>query len=55
MKDKRISALIVAAGMASRMKTFKPLLRLGEKTIIEHVIDTFRYAGIQDIVVVSSR
>ena len=39
--------------MSSRMKRFKPLLSLGEKTIIEHVIDSLREGGVQKIVVVT--
>ncbi|WP_303865028.1 DVU_1551 family NTP transferase [Alkalibaculum bacchi] len=46
-------AVVVVAGMSSRMKRFKPLLPLGEKTIIEHVIDSLRESGVQKIVVVT--
>lgn len=53
--DLRIStsALIVAAGLSSRMKRFKPLLPLGEKTIIERVVRTLKDAGIENIVLVT--
>ncbi|MGB4661401.1 MAG: nucleotidyltransferase family protein [Mobilitalea sp.] len=45
-------ALIVAAGCSRRMKTFKQLLMLGDKTLLEHSISRFIEAGIKDIVVV---
>ncbi len=48
----RIAAVILAAGHSSRMGAFKPLLRLGNKTIIEHVIDLFKKAGINELKVV---
>ena len=47
------AAIIPAAGMSSRMKVFKPLLKLGHETIIEKVISTFEMAGIKDIIVVA--
>jgi len=50
---KALSAVIPAAGFSSRMKAFKPLLPLGEKTIIEGVIDLFKAHQISDIVVVT--
>jgi molybdenum cofactor cytidylyltransferase len=52
MAEPRISALILAAGLSSRMKTFKPLLRLGDQTLVERVIGLFAAAGIHDIVTV---
>ena len=50
-------ALILAAGLSSRMKSFKPLLPLGGKSIIEHTISRFLEAGLQkdDILVVIGR
>lgn len=50
--DKKTSAIILAAGLSSRMGAFKPLLTLGGRLIIEVVIDLFREAGISDIIVV---
>lgn len=47
------SALVVAAGLSSRMQAFKPLLPLGRKTVIETLIDTLQAAGLTDIVVVT--
>lgn len=52
-RKEKIASLIVAAGMSSRMKKFKPLLKLGEKTIIEHVVDTLYEGGVNKIVIVT--
>ncbi|MDR3561568.1 MAG: NTP transferase domain-containing protein [Negativicutes bacterium] len=51
-KDSRFAALILAAGYSSRAPGFKPLLPLGERTVIEAAITSFRQAGIGDIMVV---
>lgn len=50
---KRLSAVIPAAGFSCRMKDFKPLLPLGDKTIVEQVIDLFKANQITDIIVVT--
>ncbi len=42
----------MAAGRSSRMKTFKPLLPLGETTILERAIRLFQRNGVSDIRVV---
>ena len=47
-----IAALILAAGRSSRMGTIKPLLPLGEDTLLERIISLFRAAAISDILVV---
>lgn len=47
-----LAALIVAAGYSSRMERFKPLLPLGEHTVIEQTIATFTAAGVENIIVV---
>lgn len=44
--------LIVSAGCSRKMKTFKPLLPLGEHSILENTIHNFQKAGMDDIVVV---
>ena len=49
----KFAAVIAAAGISSRMHEFKPLLPLGEKTIIECVIYNLRQAGAGEIVVVT--
>jgi molybdenum cofactor cytidylyltransferase len=51
-KASKIAALILAAGYSSRAPGFKPLLPLGNSTVIEKTINSFRRAGIQNIMVV---
>ncbi len=46
-------AVIVAAGMSSRMNAFKPMLRLRNSTVIETAISTLSSAGIGEIAVVT--
>lgn len=48
-----IAALILAAGYSSRALQFKPLLPLGDSTVIEQAIRNFRRAGIDNITVVA--
>ena len=48
----RFSAVIPAAGYSSRMGRFKPMLPLGETTIIERVIKLFQGCGVEEILVV---
>ncbi|MCL5290183.1 MAG: NTP transferase domain-containing protein, partial [Firmicutes bacterium] len=48
----RLAALVLAAGFSSRMGSFKPLLPLGEATVIERAVGNFFAAGIQDVRVV---
>jgi molybdenum cofactor cytidylyltransferase len=48
----RIAAVILAAGMSSRMGGAKQLLRLGEHTLLEHVLKNVRTSGVGDIVLV---
>jgi molybdenum cofactor cytidylyltransferase len=48
----RIAAVILAAGMSSRMGEAKQLLRLGEHTLLEHVLENVRASGVGDIVLV---
>ena len=47
-----IGALILAAGSSSRMDSFKPLLEIKGKSLIEHTINLFRETGVQEIVAV---
>lgn len=44
--------LIVAAGCSRRMKKFKPMLPLGNGTLLESTIGSFRKAGFSNITVV---
>ena len=48
----RITAIILSAGMSTRMGDFKPLLPLGNGMVIEQVVTTLQGAGIGDIRVV---
>lgn len=47
------SAIVAAAGLSSRMRDFKPMLCLGEETIISRMIRSLREAGVGEIVVVT--
>ena len=47
------AALIVAAGMSSRMGDFKPMLSIGSISIAQRVVATFQQAGIRRIVMVT--
>lgn len=47
------AALIVAAGMSSRMGDFKPMLSIGSIPIAQRVVATFHQAGIRKIVMVT--
>ncbi len=49
----RQMALVTAAGLSSRMHQFKPMMCLGESTMIDRVLDAFRAAGIEDILLVA--
>jgi CTP:molybdopterin cytidylyltransferase MocA len=53
MKMPALSAIILAAGFSSRLGAFKPLLPLGEKTVLERVLSLYRAAEISDIAVVT--
>jgi CTP:molybdopterin cytidylyltransferase MocA len=48
-----VSAVILAAGLSSRMGDFKPLLPLGDTTMVEAAINLFKANQISDIVVVT--
>ena len=48
----KTNGIILAAGLSSRMKAFKPLLKLKEKTMIEYSIDSMFNAGVSKIIVV---
>lgn len=49
----KTSAIILAAGLSSRMGKLKPLLPLGESTVLGQCIAVFRQAGISNILVVT--
>ena len=48
-----VGALIVAAGMSSRMGAFKPMLNIGAISVAQRIIATFQQAGIRKIVMVT--
>lgn len=48
----RFAAVIAAAGLSSRMHEFKPMLCVGQNTMIGMVIRNLREAGVAEIVVV---
>jgi molybdenum cofactor cytidylyltransferase len=52
MGRSEIVAIILAAGYSNRMECFKPLLDLGGRPVISHVVGTFIGAGIHDVRVV---
>lgn len=50
---KIIKAVVLAAGLSSRMGQFKPLLPYGDKKILTHLLGEISRAGINDITVVT--
>lgn len=48
----RVSAVIAAAGLSSRMHDFKPLVQVGGETMIGRIVRSMRAAGVGEIVVV---
>lgn len=50
---KKTGAIILAAGLSSRMGDFKPLLPLGDRCVIDHSIDVIKQAGVNTIAVVT--
>lgn len=48
----KINGLVLAAGLSSRMGAFKPLMRIGEKTLIEHSVESLLRGGAQVVTVV---
>ena len=49
----QIGALIVAAGMSSRMGGFKPMLSIGSISVAQRIIATLHQAGVSKIVMVT--
>ena len=49
----QIGALIVAAGMSSRMGDFKPMLNIGSISVAQRVVATLSQAGVGKIVMVT--
>ena len=48
-----LAALILAAGVSSRMERFKPMLPVGEDTMIRRTVRMMQQAGAEPIVVVT--
>ena len=53
MREKRIGAVVAAAGLSSRMGAFKPLLPFGADTVIGRCVANLRAAGASELVVVT--
>jgi molybdenum cofactor cytidylyltransferase len=49
------AAIVLAGGLSTRMKQFKPLLPLGDSTVTDQVISTFLSAGVDVFLVVGYR
>lgn len=49
----QFGAVIVAAGMSSRMGDFKPMLNIGSISIAQRIVATFHQAGVSRIVMVT--
>lgn len=48
-----VSAVILAAGMSTRMGENKLLLNLGNKTVLEHVVDGALTSRVEEVIVVT--
>lgn len=49
----KTGAVIAAAGLSSRMKSFKPMLQLAGSTVIRTAVSTLKAAGVSTVVVVT--
>jgi molybdenum cofactor cytidylyltransferase len=49
-----VAAVLLAAGKSSRMGSCKPLLLLGDETVMERCLKTLHHGGVNEIVVVVS-
>ncbi|MBQ3481032.1 MAG: NTP transferase domain-containing protein [Oscillospiraceae bacterium] len=49
----QVGAVIVAAGMSSRMGDFKPMLNIGSISIAQRIVATFHQAGVAKIAVIT--
>lgn len=53
MQEETICALVLAAGLSTRMQAFKPLMPFRGKTLIENTIDSVLSGGAEKVVVVT--
>ena len=56
LTSKKIQAVILAGGLGTRLRPYtfmlpKPMLPVGEKPIIQHIIDWVREAGIGEVII----
>jgi MurNAc alpha-1-phosphate uridylyltransferase len=56
MSDASLTAMVLAAGLGRRLgeigtRTPKPLIRVGDKTLLDHVLDELAAGGVKDAVV----
>lgn len=51
-RQQRVAAVILAAGESRRFGSPKQLARLGERTLVEHVLEVAQEAGLEPIIVV---
>jgi molybdenum cofactor cytidylyltransferase len=51
----RYAAIVLAGGLSTRMKQFKPLLPLGDETITDHIIGAFLNSGANVLLVAGYR
>lgn len=49
----RLAAIVLAAGLSSRMGSFKPLAKLGDHTLLECAVAAFTAVGVDDVLVVT--
>ncbi len=48
-----VSAIVLAAGLSSRMGTFKPLLPFGKVTVIEHILHVLLGCSLSEVLLVT--
>ena len=49
----RLAAIVLAAGTSSRMSSFKPLLDVGRRSLLDRAISAFEDVGVHDVLVVA--
>jgi CTP:molybdopterin cytidylyltransferase MocA len=52
-KTDRFAAIVLAAGMSRRMGRHKPLLQIGDRSMIAHVVDGIVHAGISKVFIIT--